>query len=227
MKEIFKKEIIVAILVSVLITFFIQPILNFFWSILAQLGSTILSRWLDDVYALAALGENNRIQVMSLSFVVVSLWVVAFILAGKYHPKKFHRIFSEKLEEEKDSMKLTLKQAEERRNELKKRLADTEKKLKKTIKDYTFVYYIYIASLVIFGSTIGLWVIQEYAVLQLNTSFNQQLTVLAVQITDHEYKELKGLWASMKTRQDYENIESKMNTMASQYQIELPKPLLP
>lgn len=62
--------------------------------------------------------------------------------------------------------------------------------------------------------------------LQTNASFQQRITVLAPVITDQEYKELQAMWASMDSRSDYEAINLKLELLASEHGIRLPKPLM-
>jgi len=62
--------------------------------------------------------------------------------------------------------------------------------------------------------------------LQLNTSFQQRLTVLAPEIAEQEYRELRASWASMRTRRDYEMVNAKLDDLAHQRGIELPALLL-
>ena len=62
--------------------------------------------------------------------------------------------------------------------------------------------------------------------LQLNTSFNQRLNILAPVISDQEYKELKASWALMESRGDYEAIVNEMEEMARDKGVSLPKLLL-
>jgi len=52
------------------------------------------------------------------------------------------------------------------------------------------------------------------------------LTVLAPVITDQEYKVLQASWASMKNRDDFLAIVDRLDTMAEDNGIELPKLLL-
>jgi hypothetical protein len=66
----------------------------------------------------------------------------------------------------------------------------------------------------------------SFADLQLNTSFQQRLTALAPVITDQQEEELQASWASMENRDDYLVILERMNSMAKDNGIELPKPLL-
>jgi hypothetical protein len=73
-----------------------------------------------------------------------------------------------------------------------------------------------------------LWVpaFSIYIDLQLNSSFQQRITVLAPLITDQEYKELQASWASMETREDYLAIVESMESLAESHGIKLPKPLV-
>jgi len=62
--------------------------------------------------------------------------------------------------------------------------------------------------------------------LQLNTSFEQRLTVLAPNISELDYKEIKAAWSNMESRGDYEIIQERMETLAEESGVELPEPLL-
>lgn len=66
-----------------------------------------------------------------------------------------------------------------------------------------------------------------YTDLQLNTSFEQRLTVLAPEISDQDYKEIKALWASMDSRGDFLALNAKMENLAAQNNVEIPRLLLP
>ncbi len=69
-------------------------------------------------------------------------------------------------------------------------------------------------------------VIRPFADLQYNTSFQQRLKVLAPKITDLEFKEIEAAWASMQSRQDYLAIKAKMEALAEQHNLTLPRVLL-
>lgn len=62
--------------------------------------------------------------------------------------------------------------------------------------------------------------------LQLNTSFNQRLTVLSPDITDQKFKVFRAQWASMHGRVDFENLNREMDVIAMQKNITLPKLLI-
>ena len=68
--------------------------------------------------------------------------------------------------------------------------------------------------------------VRQFADLQLNTSFDQRLTVLAPKLTELECKELRAQWASMGSRGDYEEIVSTMETLAEEKDVALPELLL-
>ena len=63
--------------------------------------------------------------------------------------------------------------------------------------------------------------------LQLNTSFEQRLTVLAPHLPDQQMKEIRASWATMKTRHDYESINEGLEQLADENGVELPRLLLP
>lgn len=65
-----------------------------------------------------------------------------------------------------------------------------------------------------------------FADLQLNTTFNQRLAVLSPKIDELQRKELLAAWATMESRKDYESIMEKMDNVAAQHSISLPKPLI-
>jgi hypothetical protein len=62
--------------------------------------------------------------------------------------------------------------------------------------------------------------------LQLNTSFDQRLTVLAAKVPDQKIKELRAQWAQMKTRTDYLILNESLEKLAYDAGISLPEPLL-
>jgi len=84
-----------------------------------------------------------------------------------------------------------------------------------------FAWFCFLLMLVltIFGA------VQPVADLQLNTSFQQRLKVLAPALSDLQMKEFEAAWASMQTRADFLAIQLRMERAATQHNIVLPKPL--
>ena len=68
--------------------------------------------------------------------------------------------------------------------------------------------------------------IRPFTDLQLNTSFQQQLTVLSPKISDLECKEIKAAWALMKSRKNFEDISKRLNDTAKKHGVVLPPNLL-
>ena len=68
--------------------------------------------------------------------------------------------------------------------------------------------------------------VKAFADLQLNTSFEQRLSVLSPVITDLEYKKLKAAWALMRSKKDHDEIVKKMENIASRNSVNLPELLL-
>ena len=62
-----------------------------------------------------------------------------------------------------------------------------------------------------------------YSDLQLNASFQQRLTVLAPKIDEVEYRELQAVWAGMRSRADFVAVNTRMERLAEQHGIDLPK----
>jgi len=81
-----------------------------------------------------------------------------------------------------------------------------------------FYLYIWFA-----GVTVA---VKAFADLQLNTSFQQRLSVLSPAISDLEYKKLKAAWAVMRSKKDHDEIVKNMENIASKNSINLPELLL-
>ncbi|WP_216295874.1 hypothetical protein [Delftia acidovorans] len=64
-----------------------------------------------------------------------------------------------------------------------------------------------------------------YVDLQLNASFSQRLDALGPYADLMDEKRLKSAWALMKTRDDYEEINSRLDALASRAGVALPPPL--
>lgn len=88
-------------------------------------------------------------------------------------------------------------------------------------------FRLYVAGLVAFVMTALLFLAISvyYAEIQLKSSFSQQTTILAPHITDQEYKELQAAWASMGSREDFVAISERLDRIAKEQDIVLPRRL--
>ena len=65
-----------------------------------------------------------------------------------------------------------------------------------------------------------------YVDLQLNASFSQRVDALSPYIDPMEERRLRSQWALMKSRADYEQINRRLDELATGANIQLPEPLL-
>lgn len=61
--------------------------------------------------------------------------------------------------------------------------------------------------------------------LRLNVSFRQRVAILSPHLSEHDEKELVALWASMKSRRDYNALNRRMDEYAQSRGVKLPHPL--
>lgn len=64
--------------------------------------------------------------------------------------------------------------------------------------------------------------VEQSLQLELNAMFTQQITVLDTKAAPQEIKQLRADWALMKTRNDFERIDAKINALARTYALTLP-----
>lgn len=102
-------------------------------------------------------------------------------------------------------------------------------KFKKVVKKKKFpiIFWVFFALLYIYiFFSCATLAVTAFADLQLNTSFEQRLSVLSPVISDLEYKKLKASWALMRSKNDHDEIVKKMDDIASDNSVKLPELLL-
>src|SRR5438552_743240 len=67
-----------------------------------------------------------------------------------------------------------------------------------------------------------LLLVVEYADFQMNTSFQQRVTILAPVLSQLEEEKLRAEWAAMQTRRDFERINADLEHFARAHGISLP-----
>ena len=196
MANLFKREVVISIVAAILATVLFQPLIQWIWGVALNVSSSTISKLVNIVYLQAALGTNNRIDVTFLLIITSGLTGVGIGILSLGFIKK--KIQSPNLEIQKN-----------RSTNLRRIL---------TVGLYIGLYLLILFTILNTGA--------EFHSLQLNSSFDQRLTVLAPAITDQQYKELKASWAIMKTRKDYEQINNTITQLAADHSVELPKPLV-
>jgi len=186
-----RKNFLASIIASIVVIFFIQPILKLIWSCTIFVSNHLYEGYTKAIYRSAALGDRNDVIVgLMIFFTAIMFGIISGIPFGYLSAK---------------------------------RLSDKVKSIMIGKRLFVLAYFLSIIFLLcfLFG-----FVIPRFVDLQLNTSFQQRLTVLAPTISDIELKELKASWAQMQSRKDYELIKDRMDNMAKLNGIDLPAPLL-
>lgn len=191
-----RKGVIVSIVATLLIAFLIKPVLNFVWSMITPLGSTVAQTFVEHIYKNAALGHRNNLDYLIILLVLSVLSGLA--LGGTLFVTKEALISStDTTVEEKPRIRFSYRQ--------------------KAI----LCWLLFLVQL----STAIFLLIPSYVDLQVNTSFQQRLKVLAPSITDLEIKRFEASWALMASRSDYVAILAQMDSVAQLNGLTLPKPL--
>jgi len=193
-----KKGIYVSIIAAILVMIFIQPLLNLIWRGIWLISNNYYEHLITDIYRNAALGHRNYIEV-KFSLIIFSAFIG--ILTGLLFGTIYLKIRT--------------------RGHEKKEFQPSASSKSRVLFKMAFVSLFVGICIILFARDILL----NLGDLQLNTSFEQRLTVLAPQISDREYKEFKAMWATMKSKRDFDKIVAKMELTAKREKVELP-PLL-
>ncbi len=195
-----RQSIYASIIASILVIIFIEPIIKFLWNIILKYSGTIYSGYLDSIYENAALGYKNYLEF--IFFIFVSIGSLIFFITIL---SPFRHVFIKSVV---DSDKLS---------KIKKLRTPTQKKIRVTIRVLLDLIFIILTWAFIIAATVDL---------QINTSFQQRLSILRPYFPEYDEIQLKSLWASMKNRNDYLMINSKIDSLAQLKKIRLPEPLL-
>jgi hypothetical protein len=212
-----KKSIIVSVIASMVFLVFIQPIMTFIWDILKRI-SLSTSDWLTNgMYKNAALGQRNWIDFILLTAIV--------LIAAIYVSRVFLKV-TLLAKKESSNAKLKLMEMTEAVAHLKSEKTKNKNNVLKMHNVLTLVARFNWLMIPLFVIPILYLTFNAYADLQLNTSFNQRLNVLAPYIDDHDIKLLRSKWASMENRKDFDYVNQYMEKLASEKKVVLPKKLL-
>ena len=185
--------IITSVLSTMLVIFFIQPLLSAAWRFSSVLASHFFQSYYDGLYSNAALGHRNWLEFALFAFSVslilgMTSGVLTSLAARKFLFRKDVRgwLFS---------------------------------------SPFRLIALSVVLLLALLFSSASL-LVRAYADLQLNTSFQQRLTVIAPHLTEQEEEELLAMWASMQTRANYNQINEKLESHARANDVTLPDPLI-
>ena len=199
-----RKSILASIIASILVIIFIQPILGLAYTFIIFIGEYVYTGFSNQIYHNAALGERPTTVFMMFVAMLVSINLFFVLLTFLV----FLLTRTSKTE------------ASEGSKVDKKESFIHKKRLNSFLKMASVISYgvLLLCSLILLTF--------EFTNLQLNTSFQQRLTVLAPKLTELENKELQAQWASMNTRADFEAITEQMSRLAKDRNVVLPEPLM-
>lgn len=198
--EMMRKSVIASVIASVVVMLCIKPLLNIFWSFLLWLTENVSEGVSNSIYRSAALGDREYVSVIVLILMISIPTGMAILLLISL--KVLNIILGKEFEDDSEKIDGIIL------------------KLSKIAKS------IYAICIVLLLPTVIFLLLTVFADLQLNTSFNQRLTVLSPKLTDQEIKEFRASWASMGNRTDFENLNGMLESTAKKYSVKLPKQLL-
>ncbi len=186
-------NIIGGIISSAIFLILFQPILNWLNKILLNFLANSFSGLIDFLYSKAARSQVNTINLTLLGLLAGILLGLLIAFILVILLKKSRNRFKEKL------------------------FAMEESKQKKVL----LIMFLIAAVLAVFPVNFSYFT--EFVNVEMNTSFNQRLTIIAPYITEQEEEQIRADWASMETRLHYAAINSKIESIAIQNKITLPK----
>lgn len=193
----FVASILASIVASIIVIALIQPLLTIFWHYISGAGSQYFNSFVDGFYQNAALGRRNWvISILAILLIYIPFVATITIVVAKLVARNYLDKFSE--DESKTVVKRTIK------------------------KLIVFLFILVLAGLFI-STLISSYI---YTDMQLNTSFDQRLTVLKPHLTVLQEEELKASWALMTSKNDYLILNETMENYAKTNNIVLPKELL-
>ena len=204
-----RRTILISLVSSTIFLALLKPILLLFWELLRDLSSIMYLSFVDSLYSSAALGHRNWLDFIIFTFILLGALMSIFITS---FTRRLLAIRRSKL----NSNIITNDSLTHTPNPKRKFLSRLNKILDKLDIPLGIIMIIAFMTLII----------NAYADLQLNTSFNQRLTVLAPYLTEQEEEVFAAKWASMKCRYDFDKINAEMDVLAQKNNITLPKNLL-
>jgi hypothetical protein len=209
-----KSGILSSLIGTLIFLILLKPLGNFLWNLVKLISAKWYYGFSNSIYSNAALGHRNWIDVY-LIILGSTIIMGIYFLGLRLLKDKIEEISIREAKSDQEKKKLLLNREKSLR-----RIRWRIKYLSKPIYYFSYVYFFLflVANLNLMFKT--------YTDLQLNTSFNQRLDVLAPYIESKDYSMLKSKWALMKSREDYELIISETDELALKNNIKLPELLL-
>lgn len=209
-----RKGVIAGIIASIIFMIILEPLMKLIWSFLINTSNSIYTSYFNSIFKNAALGHRNHIDFMTYSLLTVLLisGMALFYLKMYFYFKRDRKDNSISKNKTKDELEMEISKINIKISKLKKRM-----------KIYFFVGSISLIFLVIFTFSN---LFKEYSNLQLNSSFNQKINAISPYINEKDQKILMSKWALMKSKENYLQIKSNIDSIAKYNQLQLPDELI-
>lgn len=211
-----RNTIIASVIASLVVLVFIQPLLKTSWAFLLWAGPIVAEGVTNRIYENAAQGNRNwvvsTVTLMGLEALSLGLLVtISGITIKAVQLKRKAQAFRNALVNPEPTDSPTTPED----------YLDTLDSITwKKIWYGLISLFITIPVVIIFSFWLGM---QIFTDIQLNTSFQQRLKVLAPVVTDLEHKQFEASWALMENRSDYLRLVAQMEKKAKDASITLPK----
>jgi hypothetical protein len=213
-----RKGILASIIASIVFVVILEPLMKLFWKFLNTTSTKVYSSYLDSLYKNAAQGHRNYIDFIILTCIIAALIGILFLSSNRLI-RLIKRI-------KEDDEILNIRDDNERLKLINIKKEKVRNSIEAVKKKYVFIRISSISIITIGTLVFSISLFRMYADIQLNTSFNQRLNVIAPYIEDSQTKELMSKWALMKTKNDYKEIHRFIEKTATENNIDLPKLLL-
>lgn len=207
-----KKSIIISLIVGILI-FYSQPLLTFVGTQIVNLFVAVSTKFSNYFYQLVAQNDPNLISDYVASIVVLLFWFLAVdlfvepLVAIKTFESEL-KVFERKIKGGEGDLTREEVNIESEIANLKKTIKK-KKVLTKLVITISFLMFLY------FSFKQGI-----YSEVNLNNvSFQNNLTVLSVHLSDNEIKQLRANWVQMKSADDYKQIKTTIADYYKKYNL--------
>ena len=196
-----RHAVIAGVLASAFVIVFVEPLLIWIWNIISESTLAIWDDFIDKAYENASLGVRSTSSVFILILLagVLSGLVVATLLRPLIKSLLVRSLSSS------ESLEATRTKA--------MRILYVARTVE-FLAGALIVYHLFRLVLLAFVD------------FQLNSSFDRRLTVLASVINEQQEEDLRAQWALMTSRADYHKIRARMEILARENAIVLPKDLV-
>jgi len=202
-----KREILIGVIVSLLTMVFLEPIWRIFTTYLLRSGNTLYNYILNRFVIKASIGYSSElIETVCIHIISIFSGFFYFMIMRLYDARnKLSKHLKSPEENNVEDTSEVFKSAEELLHKSKRILITS------------------IIALILFISVSAYPILETSTTNKMNLYFESNLKIISVYAKENEIRELKGLWASMETYNDYKYILNKLEQIGQNYELKLKK----